>query len=583
MKKNIPKVSVVILNFNGLQDTVKCLNSLIKTKYPNFEIILIDNGSKINEAVILENRFKDFVKTYRFKKNLGFTGGNNWALKKTTGKYIVLLNNDTKVTPNWLNSLVLLIENDKQIAVVQPKIKMIQRKNYFDYAGAAGGFIDKYGFPFTRGRIFNTQEVDTGQYDGTWPIFWASGSACIIRKSIIDKVGGLFNEDLFNYMEEIDFCWRVWRAGYKVVFTSDSTVYHKVAASASKNVVLKRYWEHRNNLYILIRNLDRRALIKILPARIGQEIVAYVYYFVSRQRPYLKSLFFAHLDFIKHGFFIRLFRKRGLNNDKLPIYPGSIIFDHYLKKKKTFSTLEWSSKGNISYLVFNTSKNTGSEIVFKQANNFIDKGYHVNIFFLLGRKQNWFKLQADCDNFILACFKKAPDVLIATFWPTAYILYFMRAKKKFFFSQDWGPSMHNFIGFKKLAEYAYKLPTKNIVHSKFMESKVKEIGNSNVQKITYCILDKRFRMSQQEKQNSLNRKFYNRRTKVLSVISWYTTVKGTDLLTKVVKMLKNKNGDYSFTLVSREKKPYSKLFDKFISDPPKEEIIKLTECILSAN
>jgi len=575
MISKIPRISVIILNFNGLDDTIKCLDSLKKTKYANFEVIIVDNGSSKNEAIILGIKYKNFIKTYRLHNNLGFTGGNNWALAKAKGKYLVLLNNDTIVEPNWLEPLVKLLENNKKIAVVQPKIKMMFKKSYFDYAGAAGGYIDKYGFPFTRGRIFNTQEKDISQYDGVWPIFWASGSACMIRKSIIKRVGGLFSENLFNYMEEIDFCWRVWRAGYKVMFTSESVVYHKVAASAGKNVIKKRFWEHRNNLYILIRNLDRKNLLKILPLRIFLELIAYPYYIISRQRPFIKSLLSAHLDFLRNGFYIRQTRDRIQINNHFPIYPGSIILDHYIKKIKTFKMLRWSPIGNINYLAFDTSKNTGSSVIFKQANDFIKKGFSVKIYFLFGKSQNWFNLKAETVNFINSYFKFIPDVLISTFWPTAYLSLIIRAKRKYYFSQDWGPSMHNFFIFQNLARLSYKLPLINIVHGKFLEKKIRELGQKRVQKIRYCVLNEKFKMSQKEKYKKINKTLKYNRIKILSVISWYANVKGPDLLVEAIKKLKQNNNDFTFTLVSRENKAYSKLFDKFISDPSTDQLVNL--------
>jgi GT2 family glycosyltransferase len=567
-----PVVSIIILNFNGLKDTIECLKSLEKTTYRKFEVIVVDNGSEKNEADIIRKRFKHFIKVYRLEKNLGFTGGNNWALEKTRGKYIVLLNNDTIVEPKWLEPLVSLLEKDRKIAVIQPKIKMMQKKNHFDYAGAAGGYIDKYGFPFTRGRIFNTQEKDTGQYDGQWPIFWASGAACIIRKSIINKVGGLFSRDLFNYMEEIDFCWRVWRTGYKVIFTSDSVVYHKVAATAGKNFVQKRFWEHRNNLYILIRNLEKKSLVRILPIRLLLEIITYAYYIISRQRKYVLPLLHAHLDFITNGFYIRLNKNHKIANGKAPIYPGSVIFDHYIKKKKTFKSLNWSAKGNIAYLIFNTTQNTGSEVVFKQANKFIEKGYCVSIYSIFGNKQNWFKLKANFDNFIFSFQRPKPDVLIATFWPTSYLSLIMRAKNKLFFSQDWGPSMHSLPVFKHLAKFAYKLPITKIVHSNFLKDKIKN-KDSQVKKIQYSVLGGEFKKNFNRKRRYKYKKQGGIR--ILSVISWYTHCKGPDILLKIIKNLKKQNGKYHFTLISREKKPPSTIIDKFISNPSKAIIASL--------
>jgi GT2 family glycosyltransferase len=568
-----PLVTIIILNHNGIRDTTKCLKSIKNSTYKNYEILLIDNGSKVDESVLINKNYRNKkTKIFRLKKNLGFTGGNNWALKKSRGKYVVLLNNDTKVTTNWLSPLVNLLESDKRIAVAQPKIKLMQNPKYFDYSGAGGGFIDKYGYPFTRGRIFNTIEKDEGQYDDECNIFWASGAACIIRKSCINKVGGLFSENLFNYMEEIDFCWRIWKCGYKVRFVSKSVIYHKVASTSKSNLVLKRFWEHRNNLYILIRNLDKKHLLQILPVRMCFELFTYIYYIVSRQKNYTKSLYGAHKDFIMHGFYIRSNRNRNLSFNSFPIYPRSIIIDHYIKKRKIFSELNWSPKGNIIYLIYSCAKNTGNTTVFRQANRFKQEGYGVEIYSILGHKQTWFNLNVTLKSIFYLYFRIKPDVVIATFWPTAYFLMTIRAKKKYFFSQDWGPSMHDFSLLKLLAKYSYQLPVEKIVHSNFLIKKIRKVDKTrNIFKIKYCVLDQKYR------RNYLKNKKINKNIKkinILSVITWYATCKGPDILEKAVKSLKSKNSNYLFTLVSREKKPYTKLVDKFISDPPKNTIIK---------
>jgi GT2 family glycosyltransferase len=565
-----PLVSIITLNFNGLKDTIKCINSIKNTQTINYELITIDNGSEKDESKQLIKKYSNFVKVFRLPKNLGFTGGNNWALKKTRGKYIVLLNNDTEVTPTWLEPLVRLMETNKKIAVVQPKIKMLQNKEYFDYAGAAGGFIDKYGFPFTRGRIFNTQEKDRGQYDGEYPIFWASGSACIIRKSIIKKVGGLFSENLFNYMEEIDFCWRVWRAGYKVLFTSNSVIYHKGAASSGKNIVQKRFWEHRNNLYILIRNLDRKSLLKILPARLLLELTAYSYYIISRQQVFLKSLFKAHIDLLKNGFYLRLNRNRKLNHSKIPIYPRSIIFDHYILKKKNFSSLNWSSKGTVNYLIYSTKNNTGNFVIFNQVNKLLEQDYSVSVYTLGNGKQNWFELYVKIHNFIKSYFQPKPDIIVSTFWPTAYIALFMKAEKKISFSQDWGEDLHNFCLFKMAAKYSYKLPGEKIVISKYLANKIKEINpKTNINIIKNSVIDNNiFKPNKKSKTK-------NSPIRILSIISWYTNAKGPDVLAKVATKLKKMHSNYKFILISRENKPYSEVFDEFYSNPSKITIKKL--------
>ncbi|UCH71923.1 MAG: glycosyltransferase, partial [Thermoplasmatales archaeon] len=538
-----------------------------------FEVIVVDNGSKENEKVLIDRKFFNFAKTFRLKKNLGFTGGNNWALNKAKGKYIVLLNNDTIVNSNWLNPLVTIMEKDKKIAVVQPKIRSMQNRKYFDYAGAAGGFIDKYGYPFTRGRIFNSQEVDRGQYDGEAEIFWASGSACMIRRSIINKVGGLFSENLFNYMEEIDFCWRVWRAGYVVKFISESIVYHKVASTANRNLVKKRYWEHRNNLYILFRNLDKLSLVKILPIRIFLEMFTYVYYLSSKQFKYTVSLFFAHKDFIINSINIRAKRNRRLNHEKLPKYPRSIIVDHFIKKKKEFSNLHWSPKGNISYVLFNTKVSGGTKVIFEHIEKFKSRGYEARVYTLLGKKPSNLPATIKVDNILYSLFNIVPDVLVATFWPTSFFVLLMRAKKKFYLIQDWEEYFYKNILMKKLVKSTYSLSIKKIVISEYLRKKILKTDKSkfHISKIKYYVLD----CSTFKSNNRSFKKSNNQKVRILSVISWYNLHKGVDILANSVHKLKKFNKNYHFTLVSKEAKPYSPIFDKFISDPSKNLLASL--------
>jgi len=568
-----PKVSIIILNLDGLNDTVKCLRSLQKTKYDSFEVVVVDNGSIKNEKLLIDKKFPNFVNSFRLGKNLGFTGGNNWALNKAKGKYIVLLNNDTVVDANWLNPLVAIMEKEKNIAVVQPKIRSMQNRKYFDYAGAAGGFIDKYGYPFTRGRIFNSQEIDKGQYDGESEIFWASGSACMIRASAIKKVGGLFSENLFNYMEEIDFCWRAWRAGYVVKFISDSIVYHKGASTANRNLVKKRYWEHRNNLYILFRNLGKSSLIKIFPIRLLLEMVSYVYYISSKQTKYTVSLWNAHKDFIKNCINIRANRNRGLSHEKLPIYPRSIIVDYFIKKKKEFRNLHWSPKGNIAYVLFNTKVSGGTKTVFEHIEKFIGKGYEARVYTLLGKKPINLPDTIKVDNILYSFFDIAPDVLVATFWPTSFLVLFMRAKEKYYFIQDWEEYFYKNKLIKRLVRFTYNLSINKIVISEYLRKKVRKTDKSKSQiaKIKYCVLD----YPTFKSNNRSLKKCKNQKVKILSVISWYNIHKGVDILANTVRQLKKINKNYQFTLVSKESKSYSPVFDNFVSDPSKKHLVGL--------
>jgi len=344
-----PKVTIIILNFNGLKDTELCLKSLLKTKYQNFKAIVVDNGSEKNEAEILLKKFKNKKFIFiRLNRNYGFTGGNNKIFPKIKDKYIVLLNNDVEVTPNWLSILVKTMEKDGRIAVAQPKILWYKKKEYFDYAGGCGGFIDLFGYPFTRGRIFETLEKDNGQYDKMCNIFWASGAAMIIRKKTLDKIG-YFNEIFFNYMEEIDLSYRIHRTGYKIVCQPKSVVYHKVASTASRNMTKKRFWEHRNNLLFISINYPLSTLLYVLPLRIILEYISFFYYLYDKKPDFALAIIQSQLSLIKNMpyIFANRFYYKNKNNSKLNnlIFSGSIVFSYFILKRRVFSSLpEFYSK-----------------------------------------------------------------------------------------------------------------------------------------------------------------------------------------------------------------------------------------------
>jgi len=337
------RVSIIVLNFNGLEDTKKCLKSLLQTRYSNFEIIVADNGSKINESLILKKEFSNQnLKFLRFKKNYGFSGGNNKALRYAKGEYIAFLNNDVIVKPAWLKPLLNLLHNDKSIAVVQPKILWLKNKKYFDYSGACGGFIDKFGYPFTRGRLFDTIEKDKGQYDKPCDIFWASGAAFLTRRKIIDEIG-LFDEIFFNYMEEIDFCFRVLKAGYRVVSQPKSVVYHKVAATAGKDALKKRFWEHRNNLVMILKNYPLKKLVLVFPQRLIFEYISFFYYLTAGKLNFAVSVLLSQFSLIKMLPAVLQKRKSDKFSVTFPqkgIYEKSIVFDYFARNKKKFSKLK---------------------------------------------------------------------------------------------------------------------------------------------------------------------------------------------------------------------------------------------------
>ncbi|MCL6096665.1 MAG: glycosyltransferase family 2 protein [Patescibacteria group bacterium] len=340
---SFPKVVIIILNYNGFQDTTRCLKSVLKTDYRSFRVIVADNGSKIDESKILAKKFKDKrLQFVRFPKNLGFSGGNNKILRTTTEKYVVLLNNDTEVTPNWLSPLVKVLEDNSKIAVVQPKILWLTNKKYFDYAGACGGFIDALGYPFTRGRIFYTQEKDKEQYDVSCDIVWASGAAMIIRRRVLGHVG-LFDERFFNYMEEIDLCLRIQRSGYKIISEPKAIVFHKGASTASRNLFKKRFWEHRNNLLLILKNYPFSRLIFIFPARILMELLSIPHYLYIRKIHYAMAVILSQFSLIYYLPGIlreRISNRTNRTKENNPfIVNKSIAFEYFVTKKRKYADI----------------------------------------------------------------------------------------------------------------------------------------------------------------------------------------------------------------------------------------------------
>lgn len=273
-------MDVIIPHYNGVQILDKCLATLEKTTYSNYRVTIVDNGTT-DESLRLATEKYRWVDVVSPGKNLGYAGGCNFGFRKTDGKYVVFLNNDTEQEPDWLVKLVEFAETDEEIGALQPKILSIQARDrgerVFDYAGAAGGLIDNLGYPYSRGRIFDTLEEDRGQYDNISEIFWASGTAMFMRRSVGDAVG-LFDEDFFAHMEEIDLCWRMLLAGYKIYAVPQSVIYHYGGATLAMGNPRKVYLNHRNNLAMLIKNSAFGRLMVTLPVRVTLEFASMLYY-----------------------------------------------------------------------------------------------------------------------------------------------------------------------------------------------------------------------------------------------------------------------------------------------------------------
>ncbi len=339
-------VSIVILNWNGKAFMEKFLPALVSnSQVEGAEIVVADNASSDDSIPFLEKEYPD-IRLIRLDKNYGFTGGYIRALDQLDSTYYLLLNSDIEVTPNWLEPLISHMESHKECAACTPKIKDYKRKSHFEYAGAAGGYIDRYGYPFCRGRIFDMLEEDQGQYDQVTDIFWGSGACLLVRAEQYRSVGGL-DEQFFAHMEEIDLCWRLKRAGSSVSFIPDSTVYHVGGGTLSHGNPMKTYLNFRNNLLLLYKNLDRKKRRGVLFSRMILDGISALRYLLSGSLKDFWAVVRAHRSF--YG--MKRTYKRTKSGNKLPendvivsgIYPGSIVSGFFLRGRKRFETLKWDS------------------------------------------------------------------------------------------------------------------------------------------------------------------------------------------------------------------------------------------------
>lgn len=335
------KTAVVILNWNGVKLLEKFLPSVVMhTSLPNTEIWVIDNASSDHSVEFIKQNFSD-VKIICLDKNYGFTGGYNRGLKEIAADYFLLLNSDIEVTDGWFEPLFNLMENNPDVGICGPVLLDYNHRNKYEYAGAAGGFIDKYGYPFCRGRIFDSIEFCDGQYDTNIDCFWISGAALMIRAELYKTSEGL-DEAFFAHMEEIDLCWRVQNLGFRVICMSESIVYHLGGATLSANSPRKTFYNFRNNLSLLFKNLTFWILVKVLIIRFYLDQLAAVKFLSQGNVSHFFAVFRAYISFI---FSIpRLIRqrkqilKRSVNSLS-GFYNGSIIYNYYIKKIRFFEKL----------------------------------------------------------------------------------------------------------------------------------------------------------------------------------------------------------------------------------------------------
>jgi GT2 family glycosyltransferase len=336
----LPKVAVVILNWNGAQLLAQFLPSVIETNYPNFTIIVIDNGSTDDSLLWIAERYPQ-VQCLALGQNYGFTGGYNRALQQIQTQnfaYWVLLNSDVAVTPNWLQPL---LEKNPKIAACQPKIKSHKQPDLFEYAGAAGGLIDALGYPFCQGRVFDTCQTDQGQYQQQSRVFWASGAALMVRPYLFIQIGG-FETAFFAHMEEIDLCWRLQRANFEVWVCPSAEVFHLGGGTLQAYSPIKTYLNFRNSIWLLVRNAPWWQLFFILPLRFILDAMAALQFIVKQQFNMVKAV----LKGMLHGYF-RIFtlyklRQRAVikfvKNDYRfwslnGVYKGSIVWNYFVRRK----------------------------------------------------------------------------------------------------------------------------------------------------------------------------------------------------------------------------------------------------------
>lgn len=336
----IPSVAVVILNWNGKLLLEQFLPSVVKSVYPNLQIIVGDNASTDDSVAFVRANYPE-VRLILNDHNYGFAEGYGKLLDQVEADYYVLLNSDVEVPEDWIQPVIDAMEMDDQIAAAQPKIKWQKNKSQFEYAGAAGGYLDLHGFPFCRGRMFDTVEIDTNQYNDQIEVFWASGAALFIKSKYWKEVGGL-DHDFFAHMEEIDLCWRLKNMGYKVIYCPTAEVYHVGGATLDASSPHKTYLNFRNNLILMQKNLPASDAYFRIFIRMCLDFVAWIHFLLQGKTDFAWAINKAHYHFLSS------LQKNGTkrSNRQIPFlkhtgqYPSSIIWAYFIRKIRFFSQLK---------------------------------------------------------------------------------------------------------------------------------------------------------------------------------------------------------------------------------------------------
>ncbi|GAB4128195.1 MAG: glycosyltransferase family 2 protein [Raineya sp.] len=329
------RVALVILNFNGIKWLEQFLPSVVAYS-PEAHIVVADNGSTDSSLDFLSKQYPQ-IQIIAFAENLGFCKGYNKALEQLEAEYFLLLNSDVEVSPNWLAKILDFMDKNPDIAVCQPKIKNYYQKTHFEYAGAAGGMLDKWGFAFCRGRIFDSIEQDTGQYEQITTVFWASGACMCVRARIWKELGG-FDEYFFAHFEEIDFCWRVQNTGGKVYYFPESEVFHVGGGTLNATNPKKTFLNYRNNLITLYKNLPSKGKFALLFFRLVLDGVSALRFLKKGQFRHIWAIVEAHFAF--YGYVLKnKSPQKQISNQQAILFPKAVVWQYFVKKKREFRDL----------------------------------------------------------------------------------------------------------------------------------------------------------------------------------------------------------------------------------------------------
>ena len=325
------KIAVVILNWNGQKLLEQFLPSVIL--YSKEAVVYVADNASTDDSILFIKKTFPTVKIIENKGNYGYAKGYNEALKYVEEEIYALVNSDIEVTENWLKPIIETFNNEINTAIIQPKILDFKNKSYFEYAGAAGGFIDKYGYPFCRGRLFNSIEKDYGQYNDSCEIFWASGACFFIRKDIFNILNG-FDDHFFAHQEEIDLCWRAFNKNYIVKYNSKSVVYHVGGATLTLGNPKKTFLNFRNSLLMLVKNLPKNKILTVLLIRMLLDGVAGIQFIAKGKFAHFLAILKAHYSF--YGLFLTYYKKRELHQFERYYKLKSIVYNYYVNNDKVF-------------------------------------------------------------------------------------------------------------------------------------------------------------------------------------------------------------------------------------------------------